>query len=98
MSGPQDELRLPPSPDSAPAGPVNRIRLPNGDVVEEPADVDVLGGLSRELHNLCQTFGYGWDRLQWFAVNAMKSAFIGFDERLALINDVIKPGYAALQA
>jgi adenosine deaminase len=26
----------------------------------------------------------------------MKSAFIGFDERLALINDVIKPGYAAL--
>ena len=26
----------------------------------------------------------------------MKSAFIPFDERLALINDVIKPGYAAL--
>ena len=26
----------------------------------------------------------------------MKSAFIGFDERLALINDVIKPGFAAL--
>jgi adenosine deaminase len=31
-------------------------------------------------------------------VNAMKSAFIGFDERLALINEVIKPGYAALMA
>jgi adenosine deaminase len=29
-------------------------------------------------------------------VNAMKSAFIPFDQRLALINDVIKPGYAAL--
>ena len=27
----------------------------------------------------------------------MKSAFIPFDERLALIDDVIKPGYAALQ-
>jgi len=26
----------------------------------------------------------------------MKSAFIGFDERLAIINDVIKPGYAEL--
>jgi adenosine deaminase len=24
----------------------------------------------------------------------MKSAFLPFDERLALINDVIKPGYA----
>ncbi len=38
--------------DSAPAGPVNRIRLPNGDVMEEPASVDVLGGLSRELHKI----------------------------------------------
>jgi adenosine deaminase len=28
----------------------------------------------------------------------MKSAFIGFDERLALIEDVIKPGYAAISA
>jgi adenosine deaminase len=54
--------------------------------------------LSGELSALAQTFGYGWDRLQWFTVNAMKSAFIGFDERLALINDVIKPGYAALMA
>jgi adenosine deaminase len=26
----------------------------------------------------------------------MKSAFIPFDERLALINDVIKPAYAKL--
>jgi adenosine deaminase len=26
----------------------------------------------------------------------MKSAFIGFDERLAIINTIIKPGYAAL--
>jgi adenosine deaminase len=28
----------------------------------------------------------------------MKSAFIPFDERLDLINNVIKPGYAALMA
>ncbi len=54
--------------------------------------------LSGELAALAETFGYGWDRLQWFTVNAMKSAFIGFDERLALIDDVIKPGYAALMA
>ena len=36
--------------------------------------------------------------LEWFTVNAMKSAFLPFDERLALIADVIKPAYAALQA
>ena len=35
--------------------------------------------------------------LQWFTINAMKSAFIPFDHRLAIINDVIKPGYAALR-
>jgi adenosine deaminase len=54
--------------------------------------------MSRELAGLAETFGYDWADLQWFTVNAMKSAFIGFDERLALITDVIKPGYAALQA
>jgi adenosine deaminase len=29
-------------------------------------------------------------------INAMKSAFIPFDERLAIIEEVVKPGYAAL--
>ena len=32
----------------------------------------------------------------WLTVNAMKSAFIPFDERLTLINEVIKPAYAKL--
>jgi adenosine deaminase len=54
--------------------------------------------MSSEMTALADTFGYGWADLQWFTVNAMKSAFLGFDERLALINDVIKPGYAALLA
>jgi adenosine deaminase len=54
--------------------------------------------MSREMALLADAFGYGWADLQWFTINAMKSAFIGFDERLAIINDVIKPGYAALDA
>jgi adenosine deaminase len=54
--------------------------------------------LSDEFAALAATFGYGWSDLRWFTVNAMKSAFIGFDERLALIEDVIKPGYAAISA
>ncbi len=52
--------------------------------------------MSREMEQLVAAFGYGWEDLQWFTVNAMKSAFIPFDERLALINEVIKPGYARL--
>jgi adenosine deaminase len=54
--------------------------------------------MTSEMAALVETFGYDWADLQWFTVNAMKSAFLRFDERLALINDVIKPGYAALQA
>ena len=34
--------------------------------------------------------------LQWLTINAMKSAFAPFDERIALIDRVIKPGFAAL--
>ncbi|WP_236796804.1 adenosine deaminase [Amycolatopsis sp. GM8] len=52
--------------------------------------------LSSEFAALAEAFGYGWADLQWFTINAMKSAFIDFDQRLALINNVIKPGYAAL--
>jgi adenosine deaminase len=54
--------------------------------------------LSREFQHLAGAFGYTLDDMQWFTVNAMKSAFIPFDERLAMINDVIKPGYAALKS
>ena len=53
--------------------------------------------MSREMALLVEAFGYGWADLQWFTINAMKSAFIPFDERLAIIN-VIKPGYAVLGA
>jgi adenosine deaminase len=52
--------------------------------------------VTSEFGNLIDAFGYGWADLQWFTVNAMKSAFIGFDERLEIINDVIKPAYARL--
>ena len=52
--------------------------------------------MSREFALLAEAFGYGWADLQWFTVNAMKSAFIPFDQRLTLINEVIKPRYAEL--
>ena len=34
--------------------------------------------------------------MRWFTINAAKSAFLPFDDRLKLIENVIKPGYAAL--
>jgi adenosine deaminase len=53
--------------------------------------------VSQEFAKLVEAFGYGWDDLQWFTVNAMKSAFVPFNERLELINGVIKPGFAQLK-
>jgi adenosine deaminase len=54
--------------------------------------------LSREFALLVGAFSYGWDDLRWFTINAMKSAFLPFDERLAIIDHIIKPAYAALAA
>ena len=54
--------------------------------------------MTAEFEKLGEAFGYDLRDFQWFTVNAMKSAFIPFDQRLALIDGVIKPGYAALNA
>jgi adenosine deaminase len=52
--------------------------------------------MTGEMAKLVDAFGYGLADLRWFTINAMKSAFLPFDERLAMINLLIKPGYAAL--
>jgi adenosine deaminase len=54
--------------------------------------------MTDEFDKLSQVFGFGLDEMQWLTLNAMKSAFAPFDERLRLINGVIKPGYARLLA
>ncbi len=51
--------------------------------------------LSSEFHTLSEAFGYGWTDVEWLTINAMKSAFAPFDERLHIINTVIKPGFVA---
>jgi adenosine deaminase len=53
--------------------------------------------MSREMGALVEAFGWDLGDLQWVTVNAMKSAFAHFDQRLELINEVIKPRYAELR-
>ncbi len=53
--------------------------------------------MTQEFAALAYAFGYGLDDVEWFTLNAMKSAFLGFTQRLALINDVIKPRYSAMR-
>jgi adenosine deaminase len=54
--------------------------------------------LSSEFHRLAEVFGYGWRDMEWLTINAMKSAFAHFDERLRIIDTVIKPGFATARA
>ncbi len=54
--------------------------------------------MTSEMAALVEAFEYGWNDLEWFTLNAMKSAFLPFDQRLALIDERIKPGYAAARA
>lgn len=49
--------------------------------------------MSREMQLLVDEAGWTVDDLRWVTINAMKSAFLPFDERLAIIDDIIKPGY-----
>ena len=52
--------------------------------------------MTSEMVALVDAFGWGLDRMQWLTINAMKSSFLPFDERLEIIDGVIKPGYAKL--
>ncbi len=54
--------------------------------------------LSSEFAAVDAAFGIGLGEMEWLTLNAMKSAFAHFDERLRIINEVIKPGYAHLRA
>jgi adenosine deaminase len=83
-----------PSLAEHPIGLLTRLRFR----VTVNTDNRLMSGTSMtdEMTSLVETFGYGLDDLQWFTINAIKSAFWPFDERLALIDEVIKPGYRSL--
>ena len=54
--------------------------------------------MTHEFAELNDAFGWGLDDFEWLTVNAMKSAFAPFPERLRIINGLIKPRYALLRA
>jgi adenosine deaminase len=53
--------------------------------------------LSEEFAALVDAFGIGWDRIARLTINAMKSAFVPFDERVELLDRVIRPAYAEVR-
>jgi adenosine deaminase len=53
--------------------------------------------LSEEFRRLSRAFKLTLDDVEKLTLNAMKSAFVGYDERLAVIYGSIKPGFAKLR-
>ncbi|MEU5091799.1 adenosine deaminase [Streptomyces sp. NPDC021356] len=51
--------------------------------------------MTREMSLLVEEAGWSVEDLRTVTVNAVKSAFVPFDERKALIEDVVLPGYAS---
>lgn len=54
--------------------------------------------MTHEMNLLVEQAGWSLNDLRWVTVNALKSAFIPFDQRLDLIEESVKPRYAALDA
>ena len=54
--------------------------------------------MSKEAAGLVDECDWNFQDLQRVTINALKSAFIPFEERLAIIEDVVKPAYQAISA
>ena len=54
--------------------------------------------MSNEMNQCVKSFGWKFADLQRVTVNALKSSFIPFEERLEIIEKVVKPAYAAISA
>jgi len=63
-------------------------------------DNRLMSGVSQtsEFVALSEAFNYDLAKIEWLTLNAMKSSFWPFEQRLAIINEVIKPGYSKLRA
>lgn len=54
--------------------------------------------MSHEMAQCVEHFGWNFADLQRVTINALKSAFIPFEERLEIIENIVKPRYAKVAA
>lgn len=52
--------------------------------------------MTREMHELVKACDWTFQDLQRVTINALKSAFIPFENRLAIIEEIVKPQYAKI--
>ena len=52
--------------------------------------------MTNEMGEVVKAFNWNFADLQRVTINALKSSFIPFEERLAIIEEIVKPGYLAV--
>ena len=52
--------------------------------------------MTNEMVEVVKAFDWTFQDLQRVTINALKSSFIPFEERLAIIEEVVKPAYLAI--
>ncbi len=52
--------------------------------------------MTNEMVEVVKAFNWTFQDLQRVTINALKSSFIPFEERLAIIEEIVKPGYLAI--
>jgi len=81
------------------AHPVDRLhRL--GFAVTLNTDNRLMSGVSvtSEFTDVVRTFGWGWDDVATVTERALAASFAEEAEKARLLEDVVRPGYAALRA
>ena len=53
---------------------------------------------SSEIADVATTFGWSWDDVQRATERALAAAFVPEEDRKSLLNEVVRPGYAALSS
>ena len=53
--------------------------------------------MTQEFEAAAETFGLTMDDFEKITINAMKSAFLPYDQRIEFIYSIIKPGYAGIR-
>ena len=54
--------------------------------------------MTNEMVEVVKAFNWNFQDLQRVTINALKSSFIPFEERLAIIEEIVKPGYLAISS
>ena len=83
---------------ATPVGGLASVPMPDGSNVTLNTDNRLMSRttMSQEFEAAAETFGLSLEDFERITINAMKSSFLPYKERIHFIYSAIKPGYARI--